>query len=592
MSAYLILLGFITVAWAIVGFSIAIFWLKLRWNLVGGVLLIALVFVLPVIVGQLVLNEGEQHYGMRITSACTIFGMLEFASEVFTLLSLGGYLIGGLMGVVCGVWPRKDDQGNRQRNARSWNAWKLIAAPPVAIGLAAALFFLMDLRAKHRLGELRARHQAILDVQEEVAPRLQNDAASLHDMLMLSLMEDQNPDWIFAATRQSESTAASLPPSIGPRNFELLKIFLPNSPHSQGVLDYAQRHEEEFLQLRDNVLNDGLEYRYWDERLARFTAVHALARLKQNDLDSTLQDLKLLRAMTNQSLDERVGDSFAFIKIEKYRYLVFQAILGTTNPVPDSVYDEMLTDIEDWGPSLRRGLKRHMSQQVVQSIDALLDGHPDERLDFETAYERAAERIILQEHIPDAVSRLEVQINQAFHPPFDPIKATPQSVFPSFWSLNEAWILRSNFGLYGRAAVDYQNWHYARYELIKAVRILQRERADKGRFLTQQEFLMEITSTEFTAATAIDYLTLHNPTTGKAEGAIIASSDHRTLDDTLGFYLGPAIFPIIDDRSPSLSIRAIQFNGPWELAQVKNNPLRLVIPTPKASTKNPSPPMR
>ncbi|MBA2113524.1 hypothetical protein [Bremerella alba] len=592
MSAYLILLGLITSAWAIVGFSVAMLLLKLRWNLIGGVLLAFIGFILPMCVGVNALDQSGNHSGMRLRDATTIFGMLEFSYEVLLLVSVAGMITGVLAGTIVGLCPRTNDEGARQRNARSWTTWKLIVAGPLAMTVVSTLFFLADIRAKDRLAQFRDKHETFLDVQEEVAPRQQNGAAIVHDALLLALLEDESPDWILHDYRQMKNQPQPVLATIRRNDFDLLKIFLPSFPHTQQVLDYAKRHEASFLNLRSKVLEEGLEYRHWDEEVARFTAVHALAQLQQGDVDSALNDLKLLRVMAAQTLDRRIEDSFSFVQIEEFRYLVFQGMLGKTTPVPDQAYDEMLTDVGDIDASLRRSLKRNTSQEIVRSIDNLLHEHPDERLDFAAIYQRVTERIIYQEHIPDCTHRLENEINQTFQSTTDPFVVTPGVAFPMLWNMNEAWLLTSQLSSHAYQAIQYRFKHHTRLELVKAVRMLQRERSQKNRFLTQQEFVIGATSSQLTSAIPLEYLTLHNPTTGKAEGAIVASPLHAQLDDYLGLYFGPAIFPIVDAKSPSMKIRDTQFNGTWELASVKSAPMRLMIPTPKASTSNPSPPMR
>jgi len=592
MSALLILLGLFLIAWAIVGFSVAILLLQLRWKLIGGFGLTVLGLMLPLAVAVVVIRFGEQRSGLRLWDATTVFGMWQYSYEVLLLVSAAGMILGAAVGTAIGLWPHTDDDGIRHRAAGSWTTWKLLAAGPVALTLTWTLFFLADMRAKGRLAEIRDKHQAILEVQEEVAPRQQNDAAIAHDALHLALLEDDSPDWILAADRQAKSQPQLVATAYRRNDYDLLKIFLPSFPHTPSVLDFARRHETTFLNLRDKVLQEGLEYRHWNESVARFTAVHALAQLQQGNVDSALADLKLLRVMQTQSLDRRLEDSFSFVQIEAFRYLVFQAFLGATMPVPDEAFDEMLADVGDIDVGLRRSLKRNLSQEVVRSIDNLLDQHPGERLDFEETYRRAAERIIYQEHIPGCTYRLEKEINRFFQPTADPLVSHPSQAFPMLWNLNEAWLMTSLFSSSLLQAVEYRYHHHVRLELVKAARMLQRQRSQKGRFLTQQEFLMGLNSPQFTTASPLEYVTLHSPTTGKAEGAIIACPSHAQLDDYLGLYYGPAIFPILDARSPSLTMRHNLYQGPWELAQVKNNPLRLVIPTPKASTKNRSRPMR
>ncbi|PQO31101.1 hypothetical protein C5Y96_12140 [Blastopirellula marina] len=592
MSAYLILLTLFAIAWAIVGFSIAMLILKLRWKLVGAVFLITVGIVLPAIVASFAFNPSKHRADLLFRYGVTIFGMLEVVYEFMIVTSCGGFILGILVGTVAGLWPRKDEEGNRQQSAKSWRGWKLVVAGPLVLTIACTLFFLADLRAQQRLASLRAKYQVILEVQEDVAPRLQNDAALVHDALMLALLEDDSPDWVLKAEREAKVQIQPVPTKIDRRDYYLLKIFLPGFPQTSQVLEYVDRHEKEFLKLRSSVLVDGLEYRHWNEQVARFAAVHALAQIHQGDNDSALKDLQLLRAMATQSLDKRIEDSFTFVQIEEFRYLVFQAFLGHVSPVPDDVYQEMLTSIGDTNPSLRRSLKRQLSQHVVSSIDALLKEQTGQQRNFRETYRRMAERIIYQEHTPQCVVLLEDQINQAFDGSTDPFNVTLQSVFPAMWDLDEAWLMTSGFSSHVYLAVQIRYQHNGRLELVKAVQMLESQREEKGRFLTQQEFLSGITSNEFTSAIAIDYLTLHNPTTGKAEGAILAGSEHMQLHDYLGFYLGPAFFSILDDRWPTLIMRSSQSSSTWELAQVKNYPQRLVIPTPKASTSNPMSPMR
>lgn len=592
MSAYLILLAIFTIAWAIVGFSVAMLLLKLRWNLVSGVLILATGFALPLIIVNYAFISSGDRWARDLFEVTNIFGMLQLSYEVMVLVSCGGFMLGIMAGTVCGIWPSKDDDGNRVRSAKAWTNWKLIAAGPLALAVAYTLFFLADVRAQQRLADLRAKHQDFLDVQEDVAPRQQNDAAQVHDKLMLALLEDQSPDWVLTLKREAESAKQSASTQRRYNDYDLLKIFLPGFPQTSQVLEYTKRHEADYAKLRDSVLNDGLEYRHWDKQVARFAAVHGLARIHEGDNDAALKDLQLLRAMATQSLDRRIEESFSFVQIEEFRYLVFQAFLGNVNPVPEDVYQEMLTDIGDTTLGLRRGLKRQLSRQVVISIDNLLEDQPGQSHSLRGTYNRMAERIIFQEHIPQCVARLEVQVNQAFDGSTDPYNNKFWTVFPSMWDMNEAWLMTSGFSSHAFLAAQSRYRHNARLELVKAVQMLEKQRDEKGRYLTQKEFFVGITSKEFTSKTPIDYITLHNSTTGKAEGAILATSDHVQLDDYLGLYLGPAIFPIVDTRSPLMVMRSQPSSGDWELAQVKNNPLRRMIPTPKASTSNPLPPMR
>lgn len=592
MSAYLILLILFAIAWAIVGFSVSMLIMKLRWNLVGSVLVLAAGFGLPLIVINYALIENQTSFIRHFQDLMSIYEMIVFSYEAMVIVSSFGFMLGIFSGIVAGIWPSKDEAGNRFRSAHCWTSWKLLAAGPVALAITLVLFFLADVRAQQRLAGIRAKHQSILDVQEDVAPRLQNDAAQVHDALMLALLEDNSPDWVLDAERKAGTVVHAVPTKIDRNDYDLLKIFLPGFQHTSQLLQYVERHEDTFLKLRGNVLDDGLEYRHWDEQVARFAAVHALTKILQQDNDSALKDLQLLRAMATQSLDKRIEQKFSFVQIERYRYLVFQAFLGKVSPVPESVYREMLTSIGDTSQSLRRGLKRQLSQNIVASVDTLLKDEPHEQTNLRETYRRMAQRIIYQEHTPKCVARIEVQINQAFDGTTDPFIAAPQVVFPSIWDPNEAWIVNSGFASHLFLAAEIRFQQNTRLELVKAVGMLEKQRAEKGRFLTQKEFLTAVTSKEFTAAISIDYLTLHNPTTGNAEGGIVAAPTHMMLDDYLGFYIGPAIFAIVDARSPSLRIRTFMSNNPWELARVKNNPLRLMIPTPKASSLNPSAPMR
>ncbi|MHC2068871.1 hypothetical protein ACYFX5_15490 [Bremerella sp. T1] len=586
MSAFLILLSLQAIAWGIVGFGVATFCLRLRWNLVGGVLLISLGYCLPMAVGQIALALSGNHARMRLLDAIWVIGMIEFSYEVMLLASCAGFLLGALVGTTAGLWPTRDNEGNRCRGALQWTPWKLVVAGPVALLMAWTLFFLADVRAKSRLAEIRTKHQAILDVQEDVAPRLQNDAAMVHDALMLAIMEDQQPDWVLAGYRQ-RAAERKQHVAVSFYDYELLNLLAANYREAQTGRDFVTRHEEPFLKLRRSVLDDGLEYRHWDVQVARFAALHAIVQVEQNDLDSALQDLKLLRIMAMQSIDKRIEDSFVFVEMEDYRKLVFQAVLATQSPVPPAFYEEILKDIGDFGPSFRRGLKRQLSKKTVEMIDRLLNEGSQAEFRFQSWFQQAAERIIYQEHIPRSLPRIENQINQAFLPSADPIRANLQASFPSMWDLNEAWMIRSGFSSYAYSAFDYRARYYTREELIKAVRVLEQQRDEKGRFLTQQEFLSATTSQDFNPAASILYVTLHDMESGQAEGAVVYGKKHHLVSDGLGFYLGKSILPIIQSTAPTYRVRPQSSMTAWELKHVKNNPLRLYIPHPKASTTDP-----
>ncbi|MEW4455143.1 hypothetical protein AB1L30_20920 [Bremerella sp. JC817] len=587
MSAYLILMAMFAVAWSVVGYGVANLCLKMRWNLVGGFLLVALVAIVPVGFAMMVFEHGATQAGMPWTMVFSSLGMIQFSYEVMQISSCAGYLIGALVGAITGLLPHQTEEGKRERSARGRTTWKMIVLGPLSVAVVWALFFLADMRAIDRLKETRQKHLAILETQEEVAPRQVNDAAHVHDSLIISLMQDPNPDWVL----KLKQDAAERKIAISTTDSELLKIFLPNFDQTDQVRRYVHRHQEAFEKLRGNVLDAGQEYRHWNPAVARFTAVHALVEVLDNDVDSALLDLQLLGLMQQQSIDARVEDSMDFAEIEAFRYLVFQAFLGHISPVPDNVYQEMLVDMGDLSGAIRRNLKRDLSQAVIRSIDdqlAMSEVKPNE---FKAWYRMAAERIIYQENIPNQFARLQQQTNTGFLPTSDRYANSVHAKFPGILVDRSAWVSTSAAFYHCQQATMVWSNHHSRLELTRAIRLVEQHKLKQGTYPSAQEFLMASTSESWSPPFVIGYHTLQQGQFGKVDSAVVFAPTHRQLDDHLALFLGPSVFVLIDNQSRSPAPRQSFMVPTWgTLASVKD-PLKLIIPSSTASGSNQPAPM-
>ncbi|MBI1248808.1 hypothetical protein GC197_13330 [bacterium] len=586
-----------SLAWVIVGYCVANLFLKMRWNLVGGVFLLVFGAVIPTGLAWTAYYQSqfyEQFPGALLLSST---GVLEYSFELLWTFSLSGYFLGTLVGTVIGLWPKKTSEGNYQRNAHNLNVWKLAISGPTALLVAWSLFLLADMRAQQRVKTIRDRHLAILQAQDEVAPRLMNDAARKHDALLLALMQDASPDWVLARNRSLPELSKSdqrfqivARPAHRWRtdqlsDVELLKIFDSGFSGTDQVKKFVRRHDSLFQKLRQSVLQDKQECHPWDIAVARYAAIHGLVELLEGKQSSALADLKLLRLMETQSLQNQNDDAMQFLEIEQFRFLLFQAYLGNVSPVPDEVYEEMLTDVGDIGPSLRRTLKRNLHQEIVNTIDEALNERNQEHPQFKGWFCSAAQLILYQEHLPASAQRIEEAVNATFLQDFDPYTQNPWVAFPLLMKDQEAWLARGVYPYFlYQATYSWYDHHLSR-DLVETIREVERNREKNGRYWTQAEFQKWMASSNWKPPVFFDYISLHETNSGPAVGAVVFRNDHKVLHDHFGLYLGPAIIPIVEATSPSLQIRDEPPTRKWELNPVPGKPFSFLIPSVTAGQR-------
>lgn len=577
MTPFYILLALFVLAWATAGFSAAIACLKLRWNLVGGTLLL-IVALLP-LAGLFEANLQWQTTG---TSPLDMLTRAEIhdADETILGASLIGFFLGTLVGLASGLLPHagaKDDNNKTiiTRWAHSWSWWKLLATPPVVVGLVWGLFFLADWSAQGRLKKVLETHREQLQAQEAAAPRQQNDASPAHEALLLALMQDPEPDWI---EKHNRAFRPGQPVSPGFQYVDegnLLRVVLPNFEQAPAAVAFVQRHEAAYETLKQQVLEDGQEYRYWHPKLARFAAVRALVHLRNDDLPAAHADLQLMTHMARQAIDERVGESHDFIQIETYRFLVFQAMLASTDDLPPEVYDTMLADLGDVRLAVRRGLKRGFHEGVVQTIEMLLKAPQADHVKFQHICNAAAVRIVHQHGLESNLEALERDINTHFVP--NATTFHPLGIFP--FNQSHLDLVASPFINELVRASYFITDHEIRRELVRAVRALQEFHQQQGRYPTQAEFVQLLVTPEWTCSVPLDYITLHDPASGAEIGAAIAHGRHARLTDGLGVYVGPAARRVIHHADTDLVVR-MHGGGlsTWIFPQVGNNALKRKVP--------------
>lgn len=536
----IVLIGFV-LAWSVVGFALAILFLKFRWNLVGGFLLVTFGW-LPIVfwMGALVYLAWEG----KLSSALWMLDEINTAqSNVEVIASSIGYLLGIVVGTLVGLWPRRKEGEKNQRWARTWPVIRTFVAGGVAVLMAWSLFFLADWRASASLRELQEKYAQQLEVQERLAPQQKNDAASSHDSLLLSLMQETTPIWI-------EKTAAfHVMETMGPRDFplqdtKLLQAFVPGSTQIDAMRQLVDRHQEAFQNLRTQVLEAGDQFHYWHPLVARLAAFDALVHLHDDDLDAVRLDLQLLRAMGTQLLDERIGDCQAYQWFEYYRYLVYQAVLGKVSPVPAAINDEMLQPIAGLRLSIRRALKIEMDQAIVARIDQLLAAPETKKLSYEHWRTAAIERILFAESLPITIEKLEQEINHYYvddEPSYTPFGFAS---FPGFWS-DYQWYAPTDFTTSMIDQVNFSASHFVRYEMIRVAQKLEAFQQQQGRYPNEDEMLRMMGEDQWQAT--IDLVPFRNKQSDETVGVLIFDRRHHNLDDHLGIYLGDSIFRLVDN---------------------------------------------
>lgn len=581
MTAFLIVLIGFVLAWSIIGFAFAMLFLRLHWNLVGGFFLLTFGW-LPIVtwIGLLIyLQWSGQHW----TRWYTLEGIYEVGPEGLNLVSAFGYLLGIMAGTFAGMMPQKSEERPRDRKARSWPLIRTFGVAGLAMVMAWTIFFLADWRARSKLKQWHADITSELKDSTEMISAEANDAAAMHDQLLLDLMQDTSPIWLgntsgFHAMRQTR------PQKFPTQDTTLLRAFTPGSTKIEAVKAFVSRHQKAFNQLRSEVNANADEIHSWHPLIARLTAFEALVRLYEGDLETVLSDLQLLRILGSQLVDPRLDDCPSYQWFEYYRYLVFQAVLGKEFPIADAIYDEMLQPIPGLRASIHRQLTRRFNELAIESIDSILQAPEDDRWTLDEISMAMVVRIIYSTKLPYMVNRVKQQLDRYFRSedsytePYSPVW------FSRPWYKFDRGTFYE-FDLPEQHLVDFSAIHFMRYDLIRVARRVQGFKQDRGRYPTQDEFIALVPMDEYHDLAATTYVALADPDADAIVGVILFRWSHENLDDQLGLHMGKSFFRLVQILDDLQLIESIG-NGVavWTFDPLAIHPLHPTLPADGDST--------
>ncbi|WP_146118580.1 hypothetical protein [Blastopirellula marina] len=536
----IVLIGFV-LAWSVVGFAVAILFLKFRWNLVGGFLLATFGW-LPIImgIGALVYAVWE---GKLSSQQLLLDEIYMGQSDAEVIASSIGYLLGIVVGTLVGLWPRRKEGEKNERWARTWPVIRTFVTGGTAVLMAWSLFFLADWRASASLRELRAKYADQLETQEQLALQNEHDTTSAHDSLLLSLLQETSPVWI-EQTSDFHAMETTRPQKFPLQDTKLLQAFVPGSTQIDAMRQLVDRHQEAFQNLRTQVLEAGDPFHYWHPLVARLVAFDALVHLHDDDLDAVLLDMQLLRTMGTELLDERSDDCQAFQWFEYYRFLVFQAVLGKVSPVPEVIYNEMLQPIAGLRQSIHRALNKEMEHSIVAWIDHLLAAPKSKNLSYEHWRTAAIERMLFAESLPGTIEKLEQELNHYYVD--ETLICTPfgTASFPGFWN-DYQWHDLTDFLENMVHQTNFSASHFVHYEMIRVAQKLEAFQQKHDRYPDEDEMLRMMGEDQWQAG--IDLVPFRNKQSDETVGVLIFDRRHHNLDDHLGIYLGDSIFRLVDN---------------------------------------------
>lgn len=510
MTAYLFILFTFTAAWAVVGFAAAVLFLKMRWNLVGGFCLVVFGWLPALCWSAAALFIAGS--GQLPAKFFTIEGMLELGADLHTMAVAAGYSLGILLGTLVGFYPRTNEEGIRERRARSWPLWKTIVLTPLPLILAWGLFWLADVRAKDRLLDLRQQYQDYLAQQVDAAPNRSHDASSIHESIYIALMQDPLPDEVDIDFR--DHTA---------------QMLLPESEHLPTIREYCQRHEAFYDQLHEVVEQHGLKHHRWHRTVQRFVVLNAMLKIVDGDLASAEDDLRLLRHMGQHCLDEYRGDLFEYFSTEDLRGLLFQLMHASGQDIPGSVYEEMLTREEDWRWKIGRSMKRDIAQQVSGKVDSWLT-EPEEN-GFSIFWQTAATRIVQQEHYPRVLAELEREMLYFFTDHEQRFTRFANSPFATMDPHHLPWRLTAAVDI----SVDLAIWQ----EIVGVASVAQQARDQTGQYPDWETMQTRVNEQLWAPEISLRYHTLRHRDTGELLLVVVRHPDHHWVGDNLALCLGP-----------------------------------------------------
>ncbi|RCS52709.1 hypothetical protein DTL42_07685 [Bremerella cremea] len=540
MTVYIILLISFLLAWSLVGFALAILFLKFRWNLVGGFLLATFGW-LP-IVGLL----GLLVFGIwtgKVSMSQIGLNEVELSQSENDYLASGiGFLLGMALGTFVGLWPRRNAEEKKERWARTWPLIRTFVAGGLAVLLAWGVFVLADWHASSKLKGLREKYAEQLATQEKLAPQQNKEAAAAHDDLLLSLMQESRPVWRGNVT-DFQPMKTKFPEGFLLPDTKLLRAFVPGSKQINELRPLVDHYHEPLQQLPMLVLESDEQFQDWHPLVARLLAYDALVHLYDNDLDAVLLDLQLLRTMGTQLLDEQIDDCQSYQWFEFYRYLIFQAVLGKSSPVPADIYDEMLQPIPGLRLSIRRALKREMDESVVDWIDNLLAAPVVNNPTFSYWRMAAIERILYAENLPLIIEKMEQELDQYYvdeaqtYTPFGSIS------FPGFYN-DYLWLDVTDFTGKMVFQTNFSASHFQRYEMVKLARQVATFQQKHDRYPDDDECLRMLSDVQMQAG--IDLISFGKKNSDETVGVLIFLRRHHRLDDQMGIYLGDSFFRLVD----------------------------------------------
>lgn len=543
MITYLIVLIASALAWSIVGYSIAILLLKWRWNLVGGTLLFTISWLpLGGMVFLIVKNILDGKFSWSVFSMREIY---YAGPDMLELFPAFGFMAGTIIATFIGLCPRRNEEGKLQRWSRTLPVIRPFVIGVVAIFLSWGFFYGADWWASSTLRGLR--EVTLNKIEEEAAATeelvLNEATADAHDQLLFDLMQDEDPAWAIGS-KEFPGMALIRPHRSSTDDLQLLRMFVPGSMKIDEVRPIVDRYQERIVSLRSEVLKPAETAQYWHPLVARLVMYDALVHLYDDDIETVVADLQLLREMGTQLVDERIGGGRSFGWIEFYRMLVFQAVLGKYSPAPAAVYEEMQQET----PGLREGflwqLQREMDESTVIWIDDLLAAPGDEAASHSARLNAGIERMFWSEEIFKFNEGMDSDLeryftNEAFiYMPFDRVS------FPYYWSDYSSGG-DSNFfeNMYHQVFFSFS--HFQHREMIRAAQWIETFRQEQERYPTPIEFQQMLLDEEWPIP--LDMFPLTDRESGKVVGVVLQNHRHSNLKDQMGIYLGDSIFRLVDN---------------------------------------------
>ena len=541
MTTYLIVLFGTALAWSVIGFALAILLLKWRWNLVGGFLL-AFFSWFPVLMIAGVIAYAAWT-GTLPSSWFDLEELYYNGPRSLELFSGGGFMAGMIIATFVGLWPRRNDEGKRQRWARTMPVVRIFAIGVLAIGLSWGLFYAADWRASSKLRQIRETYAAKLDEEELLALGQPRKHAAAQEMLLLALLQDEDLAWT-TGSNEIPMIAAISPQRLSPNDLELLTTFVPGSQKIDEIRAVVERYQDELATLKTAVLEEDAEPSYWHPLLARLVAYDAVVQLHEDDLEAVLADLKLLREMGTQLLAEGVDAPNEFHWIEFERFLIFQAVHGKHSPVPKAFYEEMQQEMPGLRASIYRNLERVKNETVVIWVDEMLSRPTSEDAPHEHYVSAAIDRMVWSERFPSEIARIQQEID-AYYAEDSPLLYTRfDSVsFPGFWN-GYFW---PGGGPFFEDLVHHTNLsfaHFMRRKMFQAAREVESFQVEQGRYPTALEFQQMLIDWDFPFPLTL--VPLRDRQSGQVVGVLLSHSNHTNLKDQLGIYLGDSLFRLIE----------------------------------------------